>query len=106
MLPVTEDGGQVAGFLGTNDFGREGKFALENVTVKEENGTEGLILGGGRKIAFGGQIYNECLYFGFAHLAWMTFVMKQNITANPIHVGLFCAIGVVFDAQRIGNLIE
>ena len=43
----TEDGGQVAGFLGTNDFRREGKFALENVTVKEENGTEGLILGGG-----------------------------------------------------------
>ena len=53
-----------------------------------------------------GSSRDESLDFSFAHLAWMTFVMKQDKTAYPIYVSLFCAIGVVFDALDICILTE
>lgn len=43
-LLLTEDGGQAAGFLGANEFGREGEFAAENVAVEKDNCAQGLIL--------------------------------------------------------------
>jgi len=52
------------------------------------------------------KVGNKSPDFGLAHLAWVAFVMKENVAADPIQVGLFCAVGVVFNAQCISNLIE
>jgi hypothetical protein len=54
----------------------------------------------------GCKVGNERLDFGLAHLAWLAFVMKEIVAADPIHVGLFCVGGVMSYAQCIYDLIE
>jgi hypothetical protein len=35
----------------------------------------------------------------------MTLVVKQNVSNNPLHVGFFCAVGIMFEADYISNLV-
>jgi hypothetical protein len=34
------------------------------------------------------------------------FVMKQNVTSNPLNIGLLCAIGIMLQPDGITDLIE
>jgi len=36
----------------------------------------------------------------------MSFVMKEDKTPDPVDIGFFCRIGIVFDSEAIANLIE
>jgi hypothetical protein len=41
-----------------------------------------------------------------AHFLRVAFVVKQEVTMNPINVALLGAVGVVLETNRITNLIE
>jgi hypothetical protein len=69
-----------------------------------EQGAEGLILGRGRNQALHGELAEESFNLWDAHFLGMTFVMKQNVTANPLNVGIFCTIGVIFEPNLVFNL--
>ncbi len=44
--------------------------------------------------------------FGFAHLLGMPLVVKQDEAANPLYVGFFGSVGVVFESDDISHLIQ
>ena len=49
---------------------------------------ECLGLRGSRGMLFSSQMCKESLYFGDVHFTGMTFIVKETIAPDPIHVGL------------------
>jgi hypothetical protein len=73
--------------------------------VEEEDGAEGLVLGGGGDVAFDGKVTEKGFDLGNAHVLGMTLVVKQNVTPNPLNVGFFCTIRVVFEPNSVSDLL-
>ena len=103
---VGEDGGEGLGFFGADEVGGEVDVFLEDVTVEEEDGAEGLVLGGGSQVTLGGKVRDEGLDFLAAHVVGVAFVVEEDVAADPVYVGLFGAGGVVFDADGVADLFE
>lgn len=79
---------------------------MEDVAVEEEEGGEGLVLGGGGDILFDSEMGDEGLNFGDAHVFGVAFAVVEDVAFDPVFVGLFGAVGVVFGAYGIGDLVE
>jgi hypothetical protein len=101
-----EDGGKGFGFFGADEVGGEFDFLVENVAIQEDDGAEGLVLGGGGEAALGGEVGDEGLDFGDAHVFGMAFIVEEDVAANPVYVGLFGAVGVMLDANGVADLFE
>ncbi len=100
-----ENGGDVFGaFGGGKDDGVE--VYVQDFTVEEEDGAEGLVLGGGGDMLFTGKVGEELLDFGGAHFGGVAFAVEEDVAFGPVEVGLFGAVGVVFDAQSVAHLVE
>jgi hypothetical protein len=110
-----EDSGNTFAFLGAE--GGERGFVegdLEDVAVEEEDGAEGLILGGFGDFSFDDEMCNELVDFMSGHLAGMdgnqptvkVGVMIADVLTNPMQVGFFCAGGVLFDAELVTILVK
>ena len=41
-----------------------------------------------------------------AHVFGVAFVMKEDVAFYPLFVGLFGAVGVVFETDGVGDLVE
>jgi hypothetical protein len=41
-----------------------------------------------------------------AHLGRVFFMMEEDVAAHPIEIGFFGAIGVMFGAEGVGELVE
>jgi len=96
-LVAGEDSGEAFRSFGTGE--EDGLDVLvQDVAVEEEDGAEGLILGGSGDASFLGEVGKESLDFWGAHFAGVTFVMEEDEAFDPIHVGCFGAIGIVFEA--------
>jgi len=91
---VGEDHGQGFGFFGADEVGGKFDFDLENVAVEEENGAEGLVLGGGGDVFFDGEVGDEFLDSFGAHVFGVFFVVEEDVACDPIFVGLLGADGV------------
>lgn len=76
------------------------------MAVEEEDSGEGLILGGGGDILFDGEVGDEGLDFGGAHVFGVVFVVEEDVAFDPVFVGLFGAVGVVFETDGVGDLVE
>jgi hypothetical protein len=63
-------------------------------------------VGGGGNVTLGSKVGEEGLDFGSAHLPGMAFLVEKDVPSDPIQVGFFGAIGVVFGAERIAHLVE
>ena len=101
-----EDDGEGLGFFGADDVGGEFDLFFENVTIEEDDCAEGLVLRGGGEFTFDGKVGDECLNFFNAHVFGMAFFVEEDVAANPVHVGLFGALGVVLDADGVADLFE
>ena len=86
-----EDSGQTFWAGGVGEVGRERHVSLENDPVEEEEGTEGLILGGCGDFAFGGEVSNKGTDFVFAHVLGVSFFVEEDVAFDPVFVGLFGA---------------
>ncbi len=49
---------------------------------------------------------NELVDFSNAHFTWVTFMVVEDVLTDPAHVGIFSAVGVVFEAQCFAELVE
>ena len=100
-----QDGREAFGALGA---GRQDgfHFLMKNFAVEKQNGAEGLILSGSRDLALGGQVNQKSLNFGSAHLSRMALAVEENVALDPIQVGFFGTIGIMFQTQRITHLVE
>jgi hypothetical protein len=101
-----EDGREGARFFSADNVGGEFDFLLEDMAVEEEESGESLILCGGGDVLFDGEVGEEGLDFWGAHVFGVTFVMEEDVAFDPVAVGLFGAVGVVFEAQGVGDLVE
>lgn len=101
-----EDDGELGRAADAFDPGDEGEFAVEHLTVKKEEGAEGLILGGGGDGAIDGEMTEEGGDLGFAHGAGMAFAVEEDEAANPIEIRLFGTDAVVFDAEVPADAVE
>ena len=68
----------------------------QDFLIKEQQSRKGLVLGRSRDLLMGGKVGEEGFDFGCAHGGGVTFVMEEDVAFDPIFVGLFGAVGVVF----------
>jgi hypothetical protein len=54
-----------------------------------------LVLGGGGNVFINGKMVQKGLDLFFSHLTGMFFPMEEQITLNPVQIGLFGAVGVM-----------
>lgn len=88
--------------------------AVEDFAVEEEEGAEGLVLGGGGDVLIDGEVGEEGFdpsagsghSLGGAHVGGVLFAMKEDEALDPVDVGLFGAEGVVFEAEFVPHLIQ
>jgi len=100
-----EDGGEALGTFGRGEEDGVNLF-VEDFAVEEENGTEGLVLGGGGDVPFHGQVGQEGLDFGGAHLGGVAFAAEEDEAAHPVHVGLFGAVGIMLEPEDFPELVQ
>ena len=63
-------------------------------------------MGGGGNFTFSSQMDNERADFIFAHLIWVALVVKEDKAPDPIDIGLFGTIRVMFGAKSVTDLFE
>lgn len=100
-----EDGGEAFGSFGRGEEDGVNLF-VEDLAVEEEDCAEGLVLGGGGDISFHSEVGQEGLDFWGTHIGGMAFVVEEDEAAHPVHVGLFGAVGVVFESEDLAELIQ
>ena len=98
-LFAAEDGGQPFGLAGANDVLDPRRIDLENLTIEEEDGAEGLSLGGGGDVFIDGKMSEKPVDLVGFEIAGMLFV-ELDEAADPGEIGLFGADGVVADPDR------
>ena len=102
-----EDGGQDAGAVGADDLELFLiKFDVEYVAVEEQDGAEGLVLGGGGDVVLGDEVGDVGVDFCDAHFARVAFFVEEDVAAHPFGVCLDGAWGVLFCAHGIAELVE
>jgi hypothetical protein len=102
----SEDSGEVVG--PTSAQGVEGNVDVEaeNVTVEEEQGAEGLVLGWGGDFPIDGEVGEEGLDLGGTHVSGVAFVLVEDESTDPGQVRGFGAERVVFAAERLADEVE
>lgn len=79
---------------------------MQNSPIEEEQGAEGLVLGGGGDMLVDGQVGQESLNFRAAHLFGVAFVMEEDVTFDPVEISGFGMERVMFEPEGFADLIE
>ena len=88
-------------------LGRLHAFFCFHRTIKENDGIQGLTLGGGGQLLLNRQMGQEGFNLLFTHFTGMGFApVVPDIAHDPIAIGLFGAISVVVILQDLSNLIH
>ena len=85
---------------------RSGERFLEDVAVEKEKRAQGLGLRRGADGAFDGEVGDERVDLGLAHLHRVALVVKEDVAPDPADVGLFGAQAVVARADRVAHAVE
>ncbi len=62
-------------------------------------------MGGGRDILFDHRMHKEGFDLRRAHFAGVMLAVEQDVAADPVHVRVFSADGVVFEADGLAHHI-
>jgi hypothetical protein len=76
------------------------------MSIKKCQSAECLILRGCSNIFCRGQVNEKSFDFWNSHIFKMLLVMKQDVTSNPLNIGLLCAIGIMLQPDGITDSIE
>jgi hypothetical protein len=93
-----QDGRQAFGLLGVHDAGQLAQFVLQHFPIQKAQGAEGLALGRGRHALLDRQMSQEQGDLRHAHIFGVAFLVMENVTSHPVHVGGLGAQGIVFEA--------
>lgn len=93
-----------AGCLG--EVGRQLDIHLQDGTIEEEDGAESLVGSRDGDLALSGKMGNEGADLGFSHVFGMALAVEEDVALDPVLVGLFGAVGVMFGAQGVADLIH
>ena len=78
----------------------------EHLAVEEQEGAEGLVLWRRGNVFLDGQVGEKGFDLGSAHLLWTAHAVEVDVAFDPADVGLLRAIGIVFEANGITDLIQ
>ena len=53
-----------------------------------------------------GKISQEAVYFLFSHIVRMAFVVKQDEFLNPVDIGLFSSVAVMFYPDGLSDSVN
>jgi hypothetical protein len=101
-----EDDREAGGLFGADEVYAFVNVLLEDAAVEEEEGGEGLVLGGGGDVAIDGKVGEESGDFGRAQVFGVLLVVEKDVTFGPVNVGVFGAAGIMFDADGGAELVE
>jgi hypothetical protein len=77
---------------------------VEHLAIEEQEGAEGLVLGGGGDVCLDGQVGQECFHLGGAHFDRVAHVVEKDVAFDPANVGLLGADGVVLETDGVADL--
>jgi len=95
-----------SGSFGGDQTGWQIQFLMEEISIKEDQRAEGLVLGGCSHFSFSRKIGQKCLDFRFSHLLEVCLIVKKDVAPDLIDIRLFSPVGILLVAQRIADLIE
>jgi hypothetical protein len=106
-LVAGEDDRQAHGAFRAHDPVEPRQVDLQHVPVQEQEGAQGLVLGGGGHPAIDRQRGEEAGHFRGAHLGRMALgAEEEDVALDPRDVGLLGAPAVVASAQGGANAVE
>ena len=100
-----EDYWQALGAFGAQGIDRS-QILVQHLAVEEQRGAEGLILGRGVDVLPHRQVGERGFDFRRAHFVGMALAVEEDVARDPGDVGLFRAVGVVFQAQGVAHLVQ
>lgn len=103
---AVEDGGEVYGAPGGGEVAQVQFFSAQHFLVEEEQGVEGLVLGGGGDVALDGEVVEIGDDFGLAHLFGVALAVEEDEPLGPVEVGLLGADAIVAAAEDVAHLAE
>ncbi len=80
--------------------------AFKDDFVQEKHRGQGLVLCRRGDLAFHGEMGEERLHFRLGHLERMTFVVKADVSFDPVHIGILRADAVMQPPRGHTNPIE
>jgi hypothetical protein len=92
--------------LGAGDRLQPRQLDAEHLAIEEQQCRQRLVLRTRRHVARDGQVREECLDFGPAHVARMALVVEQDEPAYPADVRSFGASAVMFRPDAVANGVE
>jgi hypothetical protein len=101
-----EDGGEAFGASGADGVDRLFEGFAEHGSEEEEDGAEGLVLGGGGDLAVDGKVGEEGGDVGGGEISWEAAAVEEDEAPDPAEVADFGAEGVVFPAEDEAGLVE
>lgn len=101
-----EHDGQALRPVGPDDARNLPRFDFEHGQVEKQDRVERLILRTRRDLALDGQVREELVDLGDAHLLGVAFVVKENEPLGPVVVGIFSANAHVPDLARGPESVE
>lgn len=101
-----EDGGQSPGPGNVCQPAQPAQRTFEHMVVEEEQGAQGLVVGGSGNPTLDGKVGQEFDHLGFGHLGGVTFTVVQDKTLGSPDVDLLGAIAEAFQSEHVADLIE
>ena len=101
-----EDDGQPRGAVDAHEGAEVAGFDFQDGAVEEDQGAEGLRLGRGGDVAFGGEVGEEGVDLAAAHFGGVAFVVEEDVAAAPVAVAVFGAVGELPDAAGRAEAVE
>lgn len=79
---------------------------MEHLAIEKEQGTEGLVLCRSGNVFLDGQVGEKGFDLESAHFGRVTHIVEVDVALDPANVGLLRALGMVFEADGIMDLIQ
>jgi hypothetical protein len=83
-----------------------GAKGLTSTTLRGAGRLSAWVLGRCGDMALLGQVSQKSFDLRGAHVFGMAFVVKQDVTLDPIDIGLFGAIGIMLCAQSFADTFD
>jgi len=83
-----EDDGEAFGADRAGELADIAEFPVEHLSVEEDDGIEGLVLGRGRDFEVCGEVGEEAVDFGASHGERVLFVVEEDKPFDPVGIGL------------------
>src|SRR2546426_4007628 len=103
---MRQDHRQLGGLFGADDVVEPAKVVVEDCFIQKHEGSQRLVLRRGGDLMGHGEVREKLLHLGGTHRLRMPFVMEQDESPDPLHIGVFRAETIVLGADSHTHLLQ